>query len=196
MRKKIKISIRYYKRLHKLSEVIGIPKATLITMMVTDTIDEKAYAHFGKRNKKTAHKDEHIHEKERYINITLSSEYENKLINIVDELQCTITDFILNCIDYQFAELNIIENDTNKDFITDTRIYHSESYYSDETIKSHKPNSLIKQYLEMKAEQYNVSPKILAKYYISKYLNNIFRERESERILFKDENEYADINQW
>lgn len=170
----IELPYKYYEKLEKLSEVMGVPISTLIKIMVLDTIDGKTCYNIDKRKLRKSEKDGDVHR----INLFITEERYKQITNICDELDSTIKAFILDCIDFQCEDLYIIEEATNKKYIKDSKLYH------DDKNNRPKPESFLEPYLELKAQEYNVSQKNLMKFYVSKYLNQILDRREDEELKF------------
>lgn len=176
MSHRIKVSMyqSLYEQVKKLASNIGMPVSTVISMMITDT---------NLRNMKvtpdgiTKLTDGRKAKKE--VNITISDETYNRIIEIVDEIpHYNIRDYVVDCIMEQLenfdqikdASLNKVQQQRKRITGSENR-YSNRKRYSEEARKKYKNISPLDGYINDIGEISNIKPNYVKKYFLAKQIN-------------------------
>lgn len=182
---RIKVSMyqSLYERVKAVALNIGMPTATVISMMITDTILRDMEIKPDGITKLT---DERKAKKE--VNVTLSDNIYDEIIKKVNEIShYHMRDYVVDCIIEQLKGFNHIENATlNADQRQRKRINHSVNShgggkrYSKEAIKKYENISPLDGYVKDFENLSDVKSGYVKKYFLSKQINQVLDEYTGE----------------
>lgn len=182
---RIKVSMyqSLYERVKAVALNIGMPTATVISMMITDTILKDLPIIPDGITKLT---DERKEKKE--VNVTISDNVYDEIIKKVDEIShYHMRDYVVDCIIEQLKGFNHIENATlNADQRQRKRINHSinsndgKKRYSEKIRKQYKDISPMDGYIKDFENLSDVKSGYVKKYFLSKQINQVLDEYTGE----------------
>lgn len=190
----IQIPNPLYNDVKKLAVKIGLPIASLVSMMITDTLLSSNLV-IERENRKLRRAKTY-----KVIHIMLDEYYcEKCMLELLDKeneksgkYKYTQNEFILDCIKYKLAEFNTIcklrdkENEKRRRINTEKEIEHN---FSKDVKEKYKKISPLEAYIRNKATIWGVNIDAIKKYYLAKQINAILEEHEYEQTVFANEEE-------
>lgn len=173
IRIKIALPVTLYQQVDKLSLIIGISKARLIAMIVTDcTIDKRIVIDEESSHIRIKHK--------QYVNITLSNEIHSKIEKIVENTpHYSITKYVIDCIKCQIEDFSEILLFQNMNFNIRKRITRSNKAmqsYSKEMKEKYTLYVPLEEYIRSIEMLSGIKSGYIKKYYLAKQINSVISE--------------------
>ena len=184
MRIKIQLPQEEFRNVRTLANKIGIPIATLISMMVVDTLMNENIQPTKSKYKKS---DEVC----KSVNVSFDENfYYDVILKVIQQTpRYTIKELVIDCIHIQLIEFSLIYNIKNPEFAKRQRIEYAENYekkhaYSKEVKKQYKNIVPVEDYIEKKSITWGIQKKSIKQYYCAKQINIILKKYENEQDIF------------
>lgn len=181
MSHRIKISMYQstYERVEKIASNIGMPTATVISMMITD-IDLRDME--IKPDDTTKLTDKRKNKKD--VNVTISDKVYDNIIDSIEKIpHYHIRDYVVDCINEQLKYFDNIENaklSTNqiqrKRINKSKKIHENEERYSEEVRKKYKNRSPLDEYFKDFENMSDIKSGYVKKYFLAKQINQMLDE--------------------
>lgn len=180
---KVNMYLSTYEQVKAVASNIGMPTATVISMMIADTelrdmnINEDGITKLTDKRKK-----------QKEVNITISDDIYDRIIERIEEKKhYHIRDYVVDCIIEQLKGFEHIENATlNVDLRQRQRINNSVNShgggkrYSKEERKRYEYISPLERYIKNFEELSNVKSGYVKKYFLAKHINQLLDKYTNE----------------
>lgn len=200
IRLRVNLPITLKEKVQRISEKTGIPCASLVSMMIADTllnrkIDKVEKDYRRKKDKRTKNVNEDLGNNRGVILITFDNDYyKNVIIKLLEtEEGYTITDLAIDCIELQINQFDYILFETLE--LTKCKKIRTSKINKEgnSSKKEYKLNAPLDDYIKNKADTFGVSKEVIKNYYLSKQINVILGAYKEEKMIYSDPERYNGI---